>query len=119
MIVEAQRARTWRLRSGADAARISAARAAASDAGLLESGSSAEDGRLDDVLARVLLDLCTLMALTGMISFPVNGGAGPGAPGVGELKGAHRGGQQRQGRISSRPRASPPRSRRGSQHRHL
>jgi hypothetical protein len=90
MIAEAQRDKTRRPRSRGDTARISAARAAASDAGLLESGISVEDGGLDDVLARVLLDLGVLMTLTGGISLPVKAGAGPGARRAGDLQGAPR-----------------------------
>ena len=103
MIVEAQRARTWRLRSRADAARISAARVAASDAGLLESGSSAEDGRLDDVLGRVLLDLGTLMALTGMILVPRERQGRPGGPWGRANSKAHTGGS-----AATRPYLKPP-----------
>jgi len=94
--------------AGAQAARIAAARAAATEAGLPELvinartdvflfGIGEPDGRLDDVVARSaayadagadslfvpgLLDLAALSVLTGKVSLPVNAMAGPGAPGV-------------------------------------
>ena len=91
MIAEAQRARARRVRGDGDAARVSAARAAASDAGLSELVINAqkdvrlfsidvEDGRLEDVLAGALLDLGTLMTVTGRIALPANAVAGPGTP---------------------------------------
>jgi 2-methylisocitrate lyase-like PEP mutase family enzyme len=64
-------------------------------------GIGPESGRLDDVLSRAhgyaaagadslfvpgLLDLDTLAELTSRITLPVNAMAGPGAPGVDELR---------------------------------
>jgi 2-methylisocitrate lyase-like PEP mutase family enzyme len=98
----------------AQAARIRAARTAATDAGLPELvinartdvylfGIGPEGGRFDDVLARAaayadagadtlfvpgLLDLATLATLTSKSPLPVNVMAGPGAPTVGELEAA-------------------------------
>ena len=100
--------------STAQAARIRAARAAATDAGLPELVINARtdvflfeigepEGRLDDVLARAaayaeagadslfvpgLLDLGTLAILTSTVSLPVNVMAGPGAPDVATLRAA-------------------------------
>jgi 2-methylisocitrate lyase-like PEP mutase family enzyme len=100
--------------AAAQAARIRAARAAATDAGLPELvinartdvflfGIGEPGGRLDDVLARAaayaeagadslfvpgLLDLDTLATLTGKVSLPVNVMAGPGAPDVAALRAA-------------------------------
>jgi hypothetical protein len=93
MITEARRVRTRRLRGDGDTARIRAARAAASDAGLLVNaqkdvklfGTSIEEGRLEDVLPRALLDLGTLMTLTGRIAVPMSAMVSPTA-------GAHAGG---------------------------
>jgi 2-methylisocitrate lyase-like PEP mutase family enzyme len=96
----------------AQADRIRAARAAAIAAGLPELvinartdvylfGIGPESGRLDDVLSRAhgyaaagadslfvpgLLDLDTLAELTSRVALPVNAVAGPGAPGVDELR---------------------------------
>jgi len=96
---------------GAQAARITAARAAAAQAGLPELvinartdvflfGIGAPAGRLADVIARSaayaeagadslfvpgLLDLAALSELAGKVSLPVNAMAGPGAPSVAEL----------------------------------
>lgn len=95
----------------AQAARIAAARAAATAAGLPELwinvrtdvflfGIGQPAGRLDDVVARSaiyaeagadslfvpgLLDLAVLAELAGEVSLPVNAMAGPGAPSVAEL----------------------------------
>jgi 2-methylisocitrate lyase-like PEP mutase family enzyme len=100
--------------AAAQAARIRAARAAATDAGLPELWINARTdvflfeigapkGRLDDVLIRAaayaeagadslfvpgLLDLGTLATLTGKVSLPVNVMAGPGAPDVATLRAA-------------------------------
>jgi 2-methylisocitrate lyase-like PEP mutase family enzyme len=100
--------------SMAQAARIRAARAAATDAGLPELVINARtdvflfeigepEGRLDDVLARAaayaeagadslfvpgLLDLGTIAILTSTVSLPVNVMAGPGAPDVATLRAA-------------------------------
>jgi 2-methylisocitrate lyase-like PEP mutase family enzyme len=96
----------------AQAARIAAARAAATEAGLPELvinartdvflfGIGEPGGRLDDVIARAavyaeagadslfvpgLLDLAILSELTGKVSLPVNAMAGPGAPDVAALR---------------------------------
>jgi 2-methylisocitrate lyase-like PEP mutase family enzyme len=96
----------------AQADRIRAARAAAGAADLPELvitartdvylfGIGPEAGRLDDVLCRArayaaagadslfvpgLLDLDTLAELTSRVALPVNAMAGPGAPGVDELR---------------------------------
>ena len=96
----------------AQAARIRAARVAATDAGLPELMINARtdvflfeigepEGRLDDVLARAaayaeagadslfvpgLLDLGALATLTGKVSLPINVMAGPGAPDVATLR---------------------------------
>lgn len=96
------------------AARLAAARAAATVAGLPELvinartdvflfGIGEPGGRLDDVIARAaayapagadslfvpgLLDLDVLAALTGKVSLPVNVMAGPGAPHVAALRAA-------------------------------
>jgi 2-methylisocitrate lyase-like PEP mutase family enzyme len=98
--------------AAAQAARIRAARAAATDAGLPELVINARTdvflfeigepgGRFDDVLARAaayaeagadslfvpgLLDLGVLAALTSKVSLPVNVMAGPGAPDVATLR---------------------------------
>jgi 2-methylisocitrate lyase-like PEP mutase family enzyme len=98
--------------AAARAARIRAARAAATDAGLPELVINARTdvflfeigepgGRFDDVLARAaayaeagadslfvpgLLDLGVLAALTSKVSLPVNVMAGPGAPDVATLR---------------------------------
>lgn len=100
--------------SAEQAARIRAAREAASAAGLPQLvvnartdvylfGIGPEAGRLDDVVARArsyaeagadslfvpgLLDLATLAELTGRVDLPVNVMAGPGAPGVDDLRAA-------------------------------
>jgi 2-methylisocitrate lyase-like PEP mutase family enzyme len=98
----------------AQAARIHAARQAATDAGLPELvinartdvflfGIGEPEGRLDDVLARAaayaeagadglfvpgLLDLDTLTTLSGKVSLPINVMVGPGAPDLAALRSA-------------------------------
>jgi 2-methylisocitrate lyase-like PEP mutase family enzyme len=98
--------------ASAQAARIRAARVAATDAGLPELVINARtdvflfeigkpEGRLDDVLVRAaayaeagadslfvpgLLDLGTLATLTGKVSLPLNVMVGPGAPDVATLR---------------------------------
>lgn len=98
----------------AQAARIAAARAAATEAGLPELvinartdvflfGIGQPEGRLDEVIARGavyaeagadslfvpgLLDLAVLGDLTGKVSLPVNAMVGPGAPDVAALRAA-------------------------------